>query len=146
MIIAGTNVVSELMKQAPDAAVLAWARRQPVAALSICVVTVEEIERGLSRLPQGKRRRDLTQRSNGLVDAFADTIAIYDVTAARTTGANSGRRRAAGRPFSLADAQIAGICLAGGHDLTSPSTRSPPPRCRWVAGSRWHPMSRVSVR
>lgn len=116
MIIAGTNVVSELMKQAPDAAVLAWARRQPVAALSICVVTVEEIERGLSRLPQGKRRRDLTQRSNGLVDAFADTIAIYDVTAARATARLLVAGMDQGRQMSLADAQIAGICLA--HEAT----------------------------
>ncbi len=110
MIIADTTVVSELMKQAPDAAVLAWARRQPVAALSICVVTVEEIERGLSRLPQGKRRRDLTQLSNGLADAFADTIAIYDVTAARTTarilvaGEQPGVRSAWRTPRSPASA------------------------------------------
>lgn len=123
MIIADTNIVSELMKQAPNAAVLAWAGSQKVAALSICVVTVEEIERGLGRLPQGKRRRDLTQRWNALVDAFADTIAVYDVAAARTTARILVAGESAGRPISLADAQIAGICLAGGHELATRNVR-----------------------
>ena len=63
MIIADTNVVSEFMKDAPDPAVLAWARELDRAALSICVVTVEEIERGIGRLAPG--RRSLTSIKRG---------------------------------------------------------------------------------
>ena len=44
--------------------------REPSSAadLSICVVTVEEIERGLGRLPAGRRWHDLEQRWQQLMD------------------------------------------------------------------------------
>jgi predicted nucleic acid-binding protein len=119
VIIADTNVVSEFMKDTPDPAVLAWAQAIDPADLTICVVTVEEIERGLGRLPQGRRRGDLEQRWTTLVDSFAEAIAIYDLPAARHTARILVAAQASGRPMSLADAQIAGICLTGGHRLAT---------------------------
>lgn len=59
MIIADTNVVSELMRDAPDPLVVRWAESIDASEPTICVVTVEEIERRLGRLPDGRRRRDL---------------------------------------------------------------------------------------
>ncbi len=119
MIIADTNVVSEFMRDAPDPAVLAWAQSIDPSDLTICVVTVEEIERGLGRLPEGRRRRDLEQRWARLLDSFDETIALYDVTAARRTAAILVAAQGSGRPMALADAEIAGICLASGSDLAT---------------------------
>lgn len=119
MIIADTNVVSEFMRDVPDPAVLAWAQSIDPSDLTICVVTVEEIERGLGRLPEGRRRRDLEQRWTRLLNSFAETIALYDVTAARRTAAILVAAQGSGRPMALADAQIAGICLASGSDLAT---------------------------
>lgn len=119
MIIADTNVVSEFMKDAPNEAVLDWAQGIDPAGLTICVVTVEEIERGLGRLPEGRRRRDLEQRWTQLVDAFADAIAVYDLPAARQAASILVAAQTSGRPIALADAQIAGICLAGGFELAT---------------------------
>jgi len=119
VIVADTNVVSEFMKDAPDPAVMAWAQDIDPSDLTICVVTVEEIERGLGRLPEGRRRRDLEQRWTTLVDTFAEAIAIYDLPAARQTARILVAAQSSGRPMSLADAQIAGICLAGGHQLAT---------------------------
>ncbi len=119
MIVADTNVVSEFMKDSPDRAVLAWAQGLGPADLTVCVVTVEEIERGLGRLPAGRRRRDLAQRWRQLVDTFADAVAVYDLPAARETAGILVMAEASGRPMSLADAQIAGICLAGRHELAT---------------------------
>ena len=87
MIIADTNVVSDFMRDQPDAMVLAWAQGIAPADLAICVVTVEEIERGLGRLLAGKRRRELEERWRRLVDAFAESIVVYDVAAAREAAA-----------------------------------------------------------
>lgn len=112
MIIADTNIVSEFMKDEPDAQVLSWARALDARHLTICVVTVEEIERGLGRLPKGRRRKDLERRWARLLDAFADTIATYDVAAARATARLLVEALDQGRPVPLADAQIAGICLS----------------------------------
>jgi hypothetical protein len=119
VIIADTNVVSEFMKDAPEEALLTWAQGIDPADLTICVVTVEEIERGLGRLPEGRRRRDLERRWTALVDNFAEAIAIYDLPAAQQTARILGAAQTSGRPMSLADAQIAGICLAGGHQLAT---------------------------
>jgi predicted nucleic acid-binding protein len=119
VIIADTNVVSEFMKESPDRSVLAWAQDIGPTDLIICVVTVEEIERGLGRLPAGRRRRDLEQRWSRLVDTFGDAIAAYDLAAARATARILVAAEAGGRPMSLADAQIAGICLAGDHQLAT---------------------------
>lgn len=119
MIIADTNVVSEFMRDDPDPVVIAWARTVAPADLSICVVTVEEIERGLGLLPTGRRRRDLEGRWRDLVDTFADAVVVYDLPAAQETAAILVAAQAAGRPMSLADAQIAGICRSGGHELAT---------------------------
>ena len=119
MIIADTNVVSEFMRDDPDPVVIAWARTIAPADLSICVVTVEEIERGLGLLPAGRRRRDLEGRWRDLVDTFADAVVVYDLPAAQETAAILVAAQAAGRPMSLADAQIAGICRSGGHELAT---------------------------
>lgn len=116
MIIADTNIVSEFMKDTPDPSVLAWAHSVGAADLTISVVTVEEIDRGLGRLPKGRRRKDLERRWTRLLDAFADTIATYDVPAARATAPLLVASMDQGRPMSLADAQIAGTCLA--HEAT----------------------------
>lgn len=123
MIIADTNVVSEFMRDEPDPTVLAWASSLGPSELTICVVTVEEIERGMRRLPAGKRRRQLEQRWQRLVGAFHEAIVVYDVEAARATAEVLVSTEAAGRPMSLADAQIAGICVAGGHRLATRNVR-----------------------
>ncbi len=123
MIVADTNVVSEFMRDEPDPAVLSWAGSLGPSDLTICVVTVEEIERGIRRLPPGKRRRQLEQRWQRLVAAFHEAIVVYDVEAAESTARVLVSTEVAGRPMGLADAQIAGICLAGGHVLATRNVR-----------------------
>lgn len=123
MIVADTNVVLKFMRDAPDAAVLAWAGSLSPSELTICVVTVEEIERGVGRLSAGQRRGRLEQRWLRHVAAFREAILVYDVEAAMATAQVVVATEAAGRPMSLADAQIAGICLAGGHELATRNVR-----------------------
>lgn len=119
MIIADTNIASEFMKDAPDPHVLTWAQTLDPADLTISVVTVEEIDRGLGWLPEGRRRTDLERRWARLLDAFTDTIATYDLTAAKATARILIHSIDHGRPMSLADAQIAGICLAQAATLAT---------------------------
>jgi predicted nucleic acid-binding protein len=123
VIIADTNVVSEFMRETPHAAVIAWAQAIDPAELTISVVTVQQIERGLGRLPSGRRRRDLEKRWAQLVGAFAASIAVYDLLAAREAAGILVSAEASGRPMSLADAQIAGICLARGDSLATRNVR-----------------------
>ncbi|HBX79686.1 MAG: type II toxin-antitoxin system VapC family toxin [Propionibacteriaceae bacterium] len=123
MIIADTNIVSEFMRDQPDPTVLAWGASQVAGELTICVVTVEEIERGIGRLPPGRRKDDLRVRWQSLINDFADTIKVYDITAAEATATTLIHAEASGHPMALADAQIAGICLATGSQLATRNVR-----------------------
>ena len=122
MIVADTNVVSELMRDEPDPRVVAWAQSLDHSDVTITVITVEEVERGLARLPAGRRRTALTERWHQLLEAYADAILAYDVPAARATAQALVHREKAGRPISLADAEIAGICLTRGATLATRNT------------------------
>jgi predicted nucleic acid-binding protein len=123
VIAADTNVVSELMRDEPAPSVLAWARGLGPGEATITVVTVEEIERGLALLPSGRRRRDLTERWQRVLDAYADTLLVYDAPAAQATAAILVERRRAGLGMSLADAQIAGICSSQRAVLATRNTK-----------------------
>lgn len=122
MIVADTNVVSELMRDQPDARVLAWATALDATAVTISVVTVQEIEHGLARLAPGRRQRSLTDRWHELLDAYTETLLVYDVPAAQAAAAALAARSAAGRPMTLADAEIAGICVSRGATLATRNT------------------------
>lgn len=119
MILVDTNVVSEFMRELPDASVLAWAERLGADDLTISVVTVQEIEHGIARLPFGQRRTALDQKWGRVLLAYGETVAVYDVAAARATAQSLTVSEAAGRAMSLADAQIAGMCLAKGWTLAT---------------------------
>lgn len=119
MIIADTNVVAEFMKDQPDATVMEWAQQQRPADLGICVVTVQEVDRGLQLLPRGRRRGRLEERWGRLLAAFVQSIVVYDVAAAREAARLQVAAQRAGRVIPLADAQIAGICRAGSHQLAT---------------------------
>ena len=122
MIVADTDVVSELMKDRPDPGVLTWAAALGESEVTISVVTVQEIARGLSRLPDGRRQRTLTGRWHRLLDSYADTILVYDLPAAQAAATVLVHRERAGRPISLADAEIAGTCVAQDATLATRNT------------------------
>ena len=123
MIIADTNVVSEFMRASPDPVVVEWATSVDASELTICVVTVEEIERALGRLPDGRRRHDLERRWSRLLQEYAESVVAYDLLAARNTAAILVAAEGDGRPMALADAQIAGICRAGRYELATRNVR-----------------------
>ena len=57
MIVLDTNVLSELMRRAPDQHVLAWVDAQ--TSLAITVITVAELLSGVERLDDGARKSGL---------------------------------------------------------------------------------------
>lgn len=110
MIIADTNVVSELFKPAPDNHVLTWLGESDDVTIS--TVTIGEIWAGIENLPEGSRKAGLATLATELFDEFGDEVEAYDFRAARIYGRIVAERRRRGRPIGYADAQIAAICLA----------------------------------
>ena len=121
MIVLDTNVVSELMKPSPDVAVGDWLLGLGGIPLTTTAVTVAEIEFGLQRLPEGRRKTELTARFEALADAL--TVLPLDEPAAREAGRLRALREASGRAAQTSDMMIAGIAAAAGAALATRNIR-----------------------
>jgi len=113
VIILDTNVISEVVRSAPNGRVVAWLESL-TGEVAITAVTFAELLAGVGRLADGRRKVELSTRIAAAIEpcrgsrsilAFDDAAAAHyaDVLLARET---------VGRPISTADAQIAAICLA----------------------------------
>lgn len=115
MIVLDTNVVSELMRAAPDSAVLAWVDAQPAAGLHLTSVTAAELLYGVARLPAGRRRAQLAEQVGALLEEdFVRRVLAFDLVAAGHYADIAARRATGGHPIGAADAQIAAICRSHG--------------------------------
>lgn len=122
MIVADTNVVSELMRPEPAASVVAWVRGQPARELHTTAVTVAEVLYGIERLPDGRRKDLLARTAREVFDAFADRVLPFDAAAAERYGQILAVREASGTPMSGFDAQIAAICASRSAELATRNT------------------------
>jgi toxin FitB len=117
MIVLDTNVVSELMRAAPGAAVLAWIDDQPSSSLFLTAMAEAEIRFGLAVLPAGKRSDGLVKAAGRLFEEIlGGRILPFDSEAA---GAIAAARRASGRPISQFDCQIAAIASSRGATVAT---------------------------
>ena len=124
MIVLDTNIISEVMKPLPSAAVLDWLNRQNSERLYLSCVSLGEIEYGLRILPEGHRRRELQERFRRFVaSAFALRVLCYDEQAAQSYGEIMAERRALGRPMSALDGQIAAIAKVHGAAVATRNMR-----------------------
>ncbi len=113
MIILDTNVVSELMKPQPNAAVLGWLTGQSRDSLCTTSITKAEILYGVVRLPDGRRKADLAAAAQRMFrEDFPDPALAFDDAATPHYAEILGARRRAGRPMPALDAQIAAIAAA----------------------------------
>ena len=62
MIVLDTNVVSEVMRPAPEPAVVTWLNRQDIQTLHLTAVSLAELRFGIARLEEGRTRADLAAR------------------------------------------------------------------------------------
>lgn len=124
MIVLDTNVISELMRQAPDEGIVRWVDRFLYGEVFITAVTAAELMYGVARLPVGKRKAVLATRvSELLTEDFDDQILPFDHLAAEQYALVSAAREAGGRPMSMADAQIAATCRRYGASLATRNTK-----------------------
>lgn len=115
MILLDTNVVSELMRPSPDPAVETWVAEQAAASLFLSAISEAELRYGVAMMPPSKRREAIAAEIEGiLTEDFAGRVLPFDSEAARAYAAIAADRRAAGRPTSQSDCQIAAIARARG--------------------------------
>ena len=115
-----TNVLSELLRAAPERTVLQWFAAQPAEGLFVTAVTQAEMLLGAHLLPAGKRRAALEAALRGLFEEdFAGRVLPFDSAATAAYAELVSGRRAAGRPISQFDAQIAAIARRHGMGVAT---------------------------
>lgn len=112
MIIVDTNVISELMRPAPEDSVLAWIAVQDVAELHVTAITLAEIAYGVERLPGGRRKAMIRSIAQEAMTAFRGRVVPFDEAAVPHYARIVSARENAGRPMDAFDGQIAAICGA----------------------------------
>ena len=124
MIILDTNVLSALMRTAPEAPVLAWLDRQPAESVWITSITLFEVRLGLALLPTGRRRQALVAAFARLLkEDLENRVLDFDSAAATEAASVAAERQKAGRPVDMRDTQIAGIALARRATLATRNVR-----------------------
>jgi hypothetical protein len=120
VIVLDTNVLSELMRAEPAAAVFAWVASQPRASLYTTSVSKAEILYGIAVLPEGRRRAVLAAAAEAMfADDFAGRVLPFDEAAAVHYAEIVALRRGEGRPIEAFDAQIAATAIVVGADVAT---------------------------
>ncbi|WP_395338708.1 type II toxin-antitoxin system VapC family toxin [Ningiella sp. W23] len=96
------------MRPFPDATVSRWLKKQSIQHLYTTWINIAEIQRGLDRLPNGKRKEALKLSFIGFVThAFSSRVLSFDQQSARNYAALSTKREQAGYHVDPVDMMIA---------------------------------------
>lgn len=124
MIVLDTNVLSALMRETPDPAVVEWLDRQPAESIWTTSVTVFEIRTGIELLVPSRRRKRLDEMFAQLIDEDLDgRVQSFDLTAASTAGTIAAGQQRVGRIVEIRDVQIAGIAASRHATVATRNTR-----------------------
>ena len=112
-----TNIISNITKRQPSAALIDWMSEQTDEDLFIASLTLAEIRRGVLDKPAGKRRDELEAwfaGPEGPQALFAGRVLPFDEKSALIWAQLMTEGKAKGRPRSALDTVIAAVAQA--HD------------------------------
>lgn len=111
-----TTVLSELVRPAPDANVIAWTRAQSPIDLWLSVLALGELEKGIALMAHGARRARLTQWvQTKLPRQFLGRLLPIDDAVAMAWGRLTATGLREGRPLPVIDGLM--VATAQVHDL-----------------------------
>jgi len=115
-----TNVLSELMRSQPAAAVFFFFNDTATTEIYTTSVNKAEILYGIAALPDGRRRAALAAAAEAMfTDDFAGRVLPFDEDAAVHYAEIVAARRREGRPIEALDAQIAATARVAGAELAT---------------------------
>ena len=124
MLVVDTNVLSELMRPTPNAAIASWIAEHATSSLHITAVSEAELRFGLAIMPPGRRRDGLAEGLERMLrTGFANRVLPFDSAAASAYAEIAAARRAMGRPMPEADCQIAAIARSRGMAVLTRNVR-----------------------
>ncbi len=111
-----TNVLSEPMRPNPDPRVVAWLRAQPALDFAISVLSLGEIQRGVTMMAPRPGKASLERWiSTELPRQFSGRVLAVDEPVAREWGRLSAEGRRRGRDLPAIDGLI--LATAAVHGL-----------------------------
>jgi len=112
-----TNVLSEPARPSPNPVVLAWLKDLDPLEPYLSVLTLGEIEKGLSLMPPGARKTALRGwLRHDLLERFRGRILSVDAEAAAAWGELDAQGQRIGRPLPVVDGLL--LATASAHGLT----------------------------
>lgn len=116
-----TNVVSETVRGAPDAGVMAWLESLDSHQLFVSVLTLGEIRKGALMVKDSRRRAKLLNWLDEVLPAwFGDRVLPVDQAVAGRWGELLA---AAGRPMPAIDTLLAATAATAGLTLVTRNVR-----------------------
>lgn len=117
-----TCVISELVKQSPEPAVMDFLNNTPSERLFLSVITIGEISKGLIKLQNSKRKDRLTEWLNTLLEDYQDRIYPIDLAVAENWGVIQGNAERSGVPMASIDSLIAATAYTHNSVLVTRNT------------------------
>ena len=111
-----TCTLSEFTRKLPNQNVLDWFSVQPDETLFLSVITIAEVRKGIECLPNSRRRGELENWLNSIVQRFDRRILPFDLKIPKRWAAMTAALEKKGRILPSMDSLIAATALK--HDLT----------------------------
>lgn len=107
-----TCVLSELVAKKPSNNVLTWLDRINEQQLFLTAITIGEIQKGIEKLPESRRKREFSDWLNDdLLTRFEGRIISLDIGVMLTWGRLVGQLEAKGQKMPAIDSLIAASAL-----------------------------------
>jgi len=111
-----TCVISELVKKEPHPSVIRWMDPADESKMYLSVLTIGELIKGITKLPDGERREKLQSWvSNDLAQRFGPRLLEIDAEISMAWGTLLGEAERRGEKLPVVDSLIA--VSANVHDL-----------------------------
>ena len=102
-------MISELVKALPNKNVINWISHTQSERLFLSVITIGEIRKGITRLPNSKKKHQLTNWLNTLLEDYHARIYPIDLTVAENWGIIQANAEKNGTPVASVDSMIAAV-------------------------------------
>jgi len=110
-----TCLISELVKKAPSPAVVSWLDEQDEQALFLSVLNLGELQKGISKLPDGSKKDELQAWvALDLAERFTGRILDVDLETSLCWGRIQGETERAGLKLPVMDSLIAATAKVHG--------------------------------
>lgn len=118
-----TCVISELIRAEPSPKVMEWIDGQEEQRLHLSVITLGEIEKGIAKLAEGRKKMQLQAwLADELMERFNGRIFGITTEVARCWGKMLGESEKTGRSLPVVDGLIAATAITNGLIVVTRNT------------------------